>query len=671
MNAAAEWWYDLTGASGDESSGSDVPAWLISLVAHMSLIMILGTIFFSPPEEPITLTVTTQLENEEEREIIPELQQFRFSKETNPEIGSASVVGVDVPVSVAPQESEVTQLKVEDKPLDLVDTAPPLVSAAAATREFNEIVKVRGAAGVGAIGAVGAVDRISQEILLSLEEKPTLVVWLFDQSGSMQSQREAINSRFSRIYKELGVSHLVAASKQKQPLLSAVMAFGKEVHFLTPQPTDDLAEIQAAVASIKNDESGVEMTFTAVGMAAQKYQSFHVQSPHRNVMLIVLTDEVGDDENLADQAAVICRRNAMPVYVIGVPAPFGRKNIEIKYVDPDPNFDQSVQWIPVRQGPETLRPETVQLGFVGRTERDDEIYRIDSGFGPFSLTRLCYQTGGIYFAVHAARPEIGGYVSTRATPVMSARLNYFFDPGLMRNYSPDYLPADDYVRRVGQSKAKAALVQAAEMSVLMPMAGPRLVFPKEDGDEARFKGLLDEAQKAAAVLEPRLNTLYSVLKVGEPERSKITELRWQAGFDLAMGRVMAAKVRTESYNLMLARAKNGLRYQDPKSNGWKLVPENEISVGSAVEKAAKQAREYLTRVTKEHAGTPWAFLAKLELEEPIGWKWAETYTPPPPPPPPMVASTTPPRPPPVNNNAPPPRPNNPPPPKPLRQNVKL
>ena len=38
---------------------------------------------------------------------------------------------------------------------------------------------------------------------------------------------------------------------------------------------------------------------------------------------------------------------------------------------------------------------------------------------------------------------------------------------------------------------------------------------------------------------------------------------------------------------------------------------------------------YLQRVVDEHPDTPWAHLAKLELDTPIGWKWVESYTEPP------------------------------------------
>src|SRR4029078_3978801 len=68
-----------------------------------------------------------------------------------------------------------------------------------------ENVVIKGSGSVGTTGAVGAVDRITHEILLSLDERPTLVVWLFDQSGSLKPQRESVAKRFDRVYKELGV----------------------------------------------------------------------------------------------------------------------------------------------------------------------------------------------------------------------------------------------------------------------------------------------------------------------------------------------------------------------------------------------------------------------------------------------------------------------------------
>jgi hypothetical protein len=41
---------------------------------------------------------------------------------------------------------------------------------------------------------------------------------------------------------------------------------------------------------------------------------------------------------------------------------------------------------------------------------------------------------------------------------------------------------------------------------------------------------------------------------------------------------------------------------------------------------AAEAREYLQRVIQEHPDTPWALLARRELDTPFGWDWVEQYT---------------------------------------------
>ena len=140
---------------------------------------------------------------------------------------------------------------------------------------------------------------------------------------------------------------------------------------------------------------------------------------------------------------------------------------------------------------------------------------------------------------------------------------------------------------------------------------------------------LETAQQRAAVVAPALETLYGILKEGEKDRAKLTDwsdARWQAGYDLAMGRVLAIGVRANGYNIMLAKVRNGMKFEKPDSDTWVLVPSDQIPADNRLEKAAAQAREYLTRVCEQHPNTPWAFLAKRELDEPLGWKWTEKHT---------------------------------------------
>jgi hypothetical protein len=483
--------------------------------------------------------------------------------------------------------------------------------------------------GNGTTGAMGAIDRITHEILNSLQERKTLVVWVFDQSVSLNRQRSQIHDRFDRIYEELGVIEAAGnkafAKHDDKPLLTSVVAFGKDVSLRTKEPTDSLDEIKKAVKNIEQDESGIERIFTAIAMSVDKYKTFRVPDeatgePKRNVMVVVFTDEVGEDQDGLEATIKLCRRYGTPTYVVGTPAPFGQKKLMVKWVDPDPKFDQTPGWGEVDQGPETLFPERVKLNFAGTREEDEPI---DSGFGPYALTRLCWETGGIYFSSHANR-KVGQAVTKDEVDPYSSYIKYFFDPAVMRKYRPEYLSPQEQVRRISMSKSRQALVQAAEMSAVGRIERPTLRFVKSD--EAAFSNALTEAQKAAAVLEPQINRLYETLKIGEGDRANETTPRWQAGYDLAMGRVLAVKARTEAYNAMLAEAKRGLKPKDDKNNTWTLKPSDKITVGSQIEKNGKQAREYLERVIREHPETPWAMIAKRELEEPIGWEWSESFT---------------------------------------------
>jgi len=628
-----QYWRQQTGEDETPLDG-DSPAFFASFFVHLAILILMGLLVLPEHKNQVTLTISqvTEEKLKEELELkVPE--EFFFSEQPSEEVGANSVGGVAVALSLAPVVADVSEVPnhqelVEDAVVGNVEVNNAISVATGLNYSQNQVVK--GAAGEGETGAEGAIDRITHEILLSLEERKTLVVWLFDSTASLVPQRTAIRERFDRIYKELGIIEASGnenfVKHSDQPLLSSVIAFGQSVEAMTKEPTANLSELKEAITNIKNDDSGTENVFYAVHEAAKKYAPYRYTTeekpkPDRNVMIVVVTDEVGSDWKQGLEPTVrMCRRWAMPVYVVGVPAPFGRQDTMMKWVDPDPKYDQTPQWGVVEQGPETLYPERIKLAFSGSKLDDDPI---DSGFGPYGLTRLSVETGGIYFAVHPNR-NVTKSVARKDVVAYTSHIKHFFDPSVMRKYKPDYVSVQEYDKRVSANMARRKLIEAALNPQLQQMESPELKFVKRD--EATFSNALSEAQKQAAALEPRVNALYEVLRQGESDREKETVLRWQAGYDLAMGRVLAVKVRTESYNAMLAAAKRGLKPKDPKSNTWTLKPDDEISVGSALQKVADRAKMYLERVVKDHEGTPWAMLAQQELKDPLGWKWEESFT---------------------------------------------
>lgn len=640
-------WQKQTGQLDTPLDG-ELPFWTASLIFHLGILVLLAMVLI-PQEEPPELRISANTEEEIAIEEMP--PEIQFDEVVAEEVGAESEDSLDIAIAEAPELSDVNEDPVEiDIPEFEVGEFLTDDDLDEATGESLSTLPIRGSAGDSVQGASGAVDRLTQEFINSLSERKTLVVWVFDQSASLMRQREEIIQRFDKIYEELGIleasGHEAFLNHGDKALLTQVCGFGSTFNAMLQEPTDDLSKIKDAIGAIPRDDTGLEYVFSSVIAVADKYKYLRkikrsTGDRERNVIIVVVSDESGDDMERLDQAVSICKKHEMPVYVIGIPAPFGREVTEVKWVDPDPEYDQSVQWAPVSQGPESVMAERLQLEFTG--SNFDDLEKIDSGFGPFALTRLCYESGGIYFAVHPNR-RVGRKVRQWETAEYSASIQYFFEQSKMRRYKPDYVSVKTYMSRLNDNKARFSLVQAAEVSQTGALETPELRFTKFD--EAQFVNSVSIAQRAAAILEPKMNQLYSILRNGESDRNLETSARWQAGFDLAYGRVIAAKIRAESYNAMLAMAKTKLKFKDSKNNTWVLTPSNAISTGGQDSKLAEKAKVFLSRVVNEHPDTPWAMLAQRELDTPIGWEWKETFTEPPRPPEPRANNN--------NNN---PRPN--------------
>jgi hypothetical protein len=611
---AKQWWHDWVG--DDESPfDADTSAWAISLLIHVVVLLSLALVALQEPPRPAAAVTIIQPRQVVEEEIVLTPEEMVVADASQDASGAQSEAGAEVAQALAPMLAEESVAPVEvDTDITTEVTVDPLEAVATAAASDGNFV-VKGAVGAGATGAAGAVDRLTAEIAAAVSQHPTVVCWVFDQSVSLAGQRKEIAARLERVFDELGANR---SGARRPDLKNMVVAYGQKVT-LVSKATDDWTAVAKAIESIPVDDSGIEMTFTAIRKAAEEARVFRTSAPKRNVMIIVFTDEVGNDQDQADITAKYCSKLGMQVCVVGVPAPFGMKDVRIKFVEFDPKYDQEQQWAVVEQGPETLYPEVVRV-HSGRLA--DEA--IDSGFGPFSLSKLCAETGGVYFSVHANRSATGR-VTNEQTAAMASQLRYFFDPEVMRDYQPDYVAAATIDKKLAENRAKRALVEAARSTEITPMESPEMVFPrKDDGSLAQ---LLGEAQKAAARLQPRIDELERVLRAGQADRDKITEKRWQAGYDLSLGRVLAVKVRTDAYNSMLAQAKAGMKFNNPQSDTWVLEESDDLSkAGSQTEKIAQQATSLLQRVVREHPGTPWALLAAEELKRPLGYTWKERHT---------------------------------------------
>src|SRR5262249_5091158 len=143
----------------------------------------------------------------------------------------------------------------------------------------------------------GAVDRLADEILRRLEKGRTLVVWAFDASGSLVAERERLSKHIETVY-----GHITQLDSKELShdggLLNAVVAFGQDRKAMTTAPTTDKAEIISAINSVPRDASGVETTFGTVAEIVRRWGRYKdAKGNAYRTMVIVVTDEVGDDES--------------------------------------------------------------------------------------------------------------------------------------------------------------------------------------------------------------------------------------------------------------------------------------------------------------------------------------------------------------------------------------
>ncbi len=589
-----------------------VSAFGVSVVTHLVLLLMLTMLGYaaskSAPPEFRTEVVDTSLSD--------------FAKLESTELAEVdSTTITPVAGSFGPSTSAMIVDRTPAPPIES-NLAPDLkatdiqvasVSLPKAVR-LDSSVSIKGSGAEHVDNVEGAVDRVAIEILRQLEKGRTLVVWGFDASGSLLAERKRLAAYIDGVY-----AHIAELDKEglagNEALLTAVVAFGKDRKVLTEEPTSDREAIARAIEAVPLDKTGFESSFRTVGEIARRFGKYGKDGQAYRTMAVLVTDEVGDDEEMLEPAIASAVAAKMPVYVLGSAALFGRIEGFMSYTDPETK--EFHPRLPVRQGPEAALVENIRMPFWYDGPQYD---LLDAGFGPYALSRLAGATGGIYFI----------------TRMGSGRVT--FDPLGMREYKPDWISKDQYMAMLSKNPLRRAVMRASVVTQQSLPGMPSLTFPPIEApnfkDEmtrnqeivARIQYTVDEALGITGA-GPGEPTIVSTSKLRDHEPSR----RWRAHYDLVRGRLMAMKIRCMEFNSACARMKRDApKFTRPESNAWRLVPDEEIHISGKAAEAADEARDLLRRVVKEHPGTPWALLAQRELKDPFGLKWVEVTLPPPP-----------------------------------------
>lgn len=162
---------------------------------------------------------------------------------------------------------------------------------------LGQNVSIKGSGVEHAGNVEGAVDRLAEEILRHLEKGRTLVVWAFDASDSLQAERERLSKHIETVYKH--ISQLDDKSlSQDGGILTSVVAFGHDRKAMTTAPTESTDEIVEAINAVPRDTTGEETTFGTVAEIVHRWGRFKDKEGNvYRTMVIVVTDEIGDDES--------------------------------------------------------------------------------------------------------------------------------------------------------------------------------------------------------------------------------------------------------------------------------------------------------------------------------------------------------------------------------------
>lgn len=588
-------------------------SWLGSAAIHLALLLLL-ILWTIPIVEHGTLDITAFLGDS----ATEEFDDITFSLD-EPDYDSEAIEAA--PMSM---ESLATDKSIPEPLLEDVFSEPVVteelssIERTASSSQSADIPSATNGKGsvADATSVEAAVDRITGGIRGALGEGDVMVVWLLDASLSLKDDRRRVAGRLKDFLTDL------SNENNEHKLQNAVVSFGRKISERV-SPTTSTGRVLKAIEDAPADKTGVEKVFTAVGQCVKKYR----RQWKKKLMIVVWTDESGDDVKLLDQTIRQCAYAKVSVSVVGPSSVLGADTGLHSYVDPQGQF----HLLPVQRGPDSAMRERLNLrywhpisrrtlprGRVGSWIGGPYLEGIASGFSPYALTRLSIATGGSYTIFD--RPE------DRAP----------FDLERLKAYAPEYKNLSDYKAELSSHPLRMAVHKVVALTSKSKLKPPPMalfgaegsnrhpVFPylspsqfasKYRASQSRLDGLArrygEKVEQALALVsaggEVRNGGMIS-------EYSQEESLRWRAWYDLTRGRLLACSVRATEYRQTIANQ------SFPKgTNAVTFHPTPNLRSDSVeVEQRTNEAIDLLERCVRENPNTPWEYLARQELAHGLG-----------------------------------------------------
>ena len=249
----------------------------------------------------------------------------------------------------------------------------------------------------------------------------------------------------------------------------------------------------------------------------------------RRLLIVLVTDESGDDGADVEEARQALKKYKVPLYVIGRQSLFGYPFAHHRYIDP---VTKDVYHPLIRRGPETADVEIYQ--WDGLYDRWDEQ---PSGFAPYELARLTKDSGGIYFVLPSEE-----FMRVRQREQAYSIIQ-------LKEYLPEYDNRLTYIEKRNSSDLRRSLYQIViETRDFLY----RRDFPIDPGELSQ--AALAEREKATF----KLNVLIKIQERLEGQdvkkaREREPEKRWQAHYDLMLAQTVAFQVKAYEYRALMAQ----------------------------------------------------------------------------------------------------------------------
>ncbi len=589
-----------------------VGSFLVSLVFHLLLMVVLA--IWALPQAARSTMSPLVAEAEYEPEEILETVVLEDSTEAATELNfaaqSSQAFGSEMSTVTEPTFDASVVETVDDGPSVELDTSLGKLPTAGTLLSAMPDGHV-GTRRKVVDGAGQALDRITQEIMWMLDSSKVLVIWLFDESESMKEEQKEIRERIDRVYAELGLSDKSGGDA----LLSVIASYGENYHVHTPRPTNDLAELRAAIDRVPIDTSGKENQHQAITRAIAAHRNY-ANAGRRKIAMILTTDESGDleDKGYLEAAIDEAKRARCTVFVLGREAVFGYPYALMRWKHPQ---TERIHWLRIDRGPETAFPEQLQTN--GFHRREDAF---PSGFGPYEQSRLAHQTGGIFFMLPSVETNL----------VRGEKRRYELEA--MRGYQPDLRSREAIFRDRDMSEMRQVLY-----TVIMRDLNPWDEQAKKHIQMRRYWSPNFETFKRQVVEETAKARIYSQYLEAAVEkldqirrlRNEDPDMRWRANYDLTYAQLLAFRVRLAEYVAFfhdfvenprvvpMTKQANWLgKRQAVTLQHWRLRTRKTTLTDEQTEATRNRANELLAEVSTNHPGTPWDARAKWELRRGYG-----------------------------------------------------